>query len=114
MPSYGYPEVREYVLSQVKELIGYKPDGIYFDVSRTHSGIYPVLAYGWYPQWTSPYLKYGYELEEAGAYKKLYGNPPLCGIISLRSLKMWTMTKTGTPFACISSPSSFGSLQTYL
>ena len=88
VPSYGYPEVRNYLLSQVKELTSYKPDGIYFDVSRSHSGIYPVLAYGWSPQWTSPYLKYGYNEPEVALYRKMYGkNPPLRGITSLQSLE---------------------------
>ncbi|HZQ21626.1 MAG TPA: hypothetical protein VFA89_02405 [Terriglobales bacterium] len=88
VPDYGFPEVRDYVLSEVKEIIGYKPDGVYFDVSRTHSGIYPVLAYGWYPQWTSPYLKYGYNEPEVALYRKLYGkNPPLRSVISLQDLE---------------------------
>jgi len=88
VPSYGYPEVREHLLAQVRELIGYHADGIYFDVSRSHSGIFPILTYGWYPQWTSPYLKYGYNEPEIARYKQLYGkNPPLRGITSLQSLE---------------------------
>ena len=88
VPSLGYPKVRQYLLAQVKELIEYKPDGIYFDVARSHAGIYPVLSYGWYPQWTSPYLKYGYNEPEIELYKKRYGkNPPLRDPISLQSLE---------------------------
>lgn len=87
VPSYGYAEVRAHVLAQVRELIGYRPDGIYFDVSRTHSGIYPVLSYGWHPQWTNPHLKYGYNEPEVALYRKLYGkNPPVRGATSLQSL----------------------------
>ncbi|HOM98979.1 MAG TPA: hypothetical protein PLM33_01860 [Acidobacteriota bacterium] len=88
VPSYGYPEVRNYLLSQIKELIEYRPDGIYLDAARTHAGIYPVLAYGWYPQWTQPYLKYGYNEPEIALYKKKYGkNPPLRGVTSLQNLE---------------------------
>jgi len=78
VPSYGYPAVRNHVLEQVKELTNYRADGIYFDISRTHSGVYPVLAFGYYPQWTNPYLRYGYNEPEIARYRKLYGkNPPI-------------------------------------
>ena len=88
VPSFGYQEVRQYLLAQVKELIEYKPDGVYFDVARTHAGIYPVLSYGWYPQWTSPYIKYGYNEPEIQLYMTRYGKkPPLRDPISLQSLK---------------------------
>ena len=87
VPSYGYPEVRNYLLAQVKELIEYKADGIYFDAARTHAGIYPTLSYGWHPQWTQPYLKYGYNEPEIAHYMKLYGKfPPLRDVTSLQSL----------------------------
>ena len=87
VPSYAYPEVRNYLLAQVKELIAYKADGIYFDAARTHAGIYPVLSFGWYPQWTNPYLKYGYNEPEIAYYKKLYGKlPTVRGATSLDSL----------------------------
>ena len=70
--------MRNYLLAQVKELTDYKADGIYFDAARTHAGNYPThLLYGWYPQWTQPYLKYGYNEPEIAHYKKLYGSFPL-------------------------------------
>ena len=88
VPSFGYPEARAYLLAHVKEMIGYKPDGIYFDVARTHAGIYPVLSYGWAPQWEHPYLKYGYNEPEVALYMKTYGKfPPLRDCTSLQSLK---------------------------
>jgi len=87
VPSYGYPKARQYVLAQVSELIGYKPDGIYFDVARTHAGIYPVLSYGWAPQWQHPYLKYGYNEPEIALYLQRHGKfPPLRDVTSLQSL----------------------------
>ncbi len=65
-------------MEEIKELIAYRADGIYFDISRTHSGVYPVLVFGYYPQWTNPYLRYGYNEPEIALYRKLYGkNPPI-------------------------------------
>src|SRR5438552_1631767 len=56
-------------------------------MSRTHAGIYPVYAYGWYPQWTNPFLKYGYNEPEIARYKQKYGKfPPVRTMTSLQSL----------------------------
>ena len=89
VPDFGYPEVREHLLAQVRELIAYKPDGIYFDVSRTHAGVYPVVLLPGYPQWTSPYLSYGYNEPEIARYKERYGkNPPLRWHDNLRDIEV--------------------------
>lgn len=74
--SYGYPEVREYKLNQIAELLAYRPDGIYMDCARTHAGGNAIPVHGWYPQCTEPYLAYGYNDYEVEEYKKRYGEAP--------------------------------------
>lgn len=59
---YNIPAVREYRLNIVKELVGYKADGIYF-CTRTHAFYYGE---------DSGY-QYGYNKEIVDEYKKRYG-----------------------------------------
>lgn len=89
--SLGYPQVKEYKLKLIKELLKYNVDGIYLDIARTHSGGNPIPVHGWYPQWTQPYLAYGYNDYEVKRYKDLYGeNPPVIDIINNKDINIET------------------------
>jgi len=74
--SFGYPEVREYFASLVREALSYNPDGIYLACARTHSGSNPIPVHGWWPQWTNPYLAYGYNAPDIERYRQQYGDEP--------------------------------------
>ena len=73
--SYSYPAVREYKLAPMKELIEYSADGLYLDVARSHSGIWPVLALPLQIA-RDPYLYYGFNEPEVEEYKRRYGIDP--------------------------------------
>jgi uncharacterized lipoprotein YddW (UPF0748 family) len=74
--SFGYPEVREYFAALVKEALEYEPDGVYLDFARTHAGGNPIPVHGWWPQWTNPYLAYGYNEPDVARYREKYGKEP--------------------------------------
>ena len=74
--SFGYREVRDYFAALVKEALEYGPDGIYLDCARTHSGANPIPVHGWWPQWTNPYLAYGYNEPDVARYREKYGEDP--------------------------------------
>ncbi|MFC1526733.1 hypothetical protein ACFL6X_07990 [Candidatus Latescibacterota bacterium] len=74
--SFGYPEVREYFGALVREGLSYGVDGVYLDCGRTHAGANPIPVYGWAPQWTNPYLAYGYNEPDVARYRAQYGEPP--------------------------------------
>ena len=74
--SFGYPEVRRYFLDIVREGLGYGCDGVYLDCGRTHAGAHPIPVYGWWPQWTHPFLAYGYNEPDVARYQERYGEPP--------------------------------------
>jgi|GEM_PF-5671380 len=72
--SYAEPQVVEYRLAELTELLGYNIDGIYYDTARTHCGvwdIYPV-PFGNY----SPYWSYGFNPLECAAFESQYGFSP--------------------------------------
>lgn len=74
--SFWYPEVREYFGALVREALGYGADGVYLDCGRTHAGANPIPVYGWAPQWTNPYLAYGYNDPDVARYRERYGEAP--------------------------------------
>jgi uncharacterized lipoprotein YddW (UPF0748 family) len=74
--SFSYDEVRQYFTNILREGLDYGCDGIYLDVARTHSGINPIPIHGWWPQWTSPYLAYGYNEPDMARYRERYGEAP--------------------------------------
>lgn len=74
--SYGYPEVRQWRMKLIEELISYGPDAIYLDCARTHSGIHPIPVHGWYPAATFPHLRYGYNDYEIERYRNQYDKEP--------------------------------------
>ena len=74
--SFGYPEVRKYFAALVREALGYESDGVYLDFARTHAGANPIPVHGWYPQWTNPYLAYGYNEPDVARYREKYGKEP--------------------------------------
>jgi uncharacterized lipoprotein YddW (UPF0748 family) len=74
--SYGYPEVRQWRMKLIRELISYGPDAVYMDCARTHAGIHPIPVHGWYPGATFPHLRYGYNDYEIERYRKRYGKEP--------------------------------------
>ena len=74
--SFGYPEVRQYFAALVEEALSYDPDGIYLDCARTHAGANPIPVHGWWPQWTNPYLAYGYNEPDVARYREKYGEDP--------------------------------------
>ncbi len=74
--SYGYPEVRQWRMDLIRELLSYDPDAIYLDCARTHAGAHPIPVHGWYPSATFPHLRYGYNDYEIERYKTLYGKEP--------------------------------------
>lgn len=74
--SFGYPEVREYFGNLVKEALSYDPDGVYLDVARTHSGSNPIPVHGWWPQWSNPYLAFGYNEPDVKRYRDQYSEVP--------------------------------------
>ena len=74
--SFGHPEVREHFAALVREALDYAPDGIYLDCARTHAGANPIPVHGWWPQWTNPYLAYGYNASDVARYREGYGEDP--------------------------------------
>jgi len=74
--SFGYEEVREYFGALVKEGLSYGADGIYLDCGRSHAGANPIPVYGWAPQWSNPYLAYGYNEPDVARYRQQYGQDP--------------------------------------
>lgn len=74
--SFGYSEVREYFAALVEEALEYDPDGIYLDCARTHAGSNPIPVHGWWPQWSNPYLAYGYNAPDVARYREQYGEEP--------------------------------------
>ena len=78
--SFGYPEVREYFAALAEEALSYRPDGVYLDCARTHAGANPIPVHGYWPQWTHPYLAYGYNEPDMALYRERYGEaPPIRG-----------------------------------
>jgi len=73
--SYSYPAVRKYKIAQMRELIEYSADGLYLDVARSHSGIWPVLALP-IQMGRDPHLYYGFNEPEVEEYKQRYGIDP--------------------------------------
>ena len=71
--SYGYPEVREYKLAEVKELIGYGADGVYLDCARSHSGLWPLMAL---PYGSDIWANYGFNDVECEEFEKRFGYSP--------------------------------------
>jgi uncharacterized lipoprotein YddW (UPF0748 family) len=74
--SYAYPEVVDYRLAELAELLTYEVDGIYYDTARTHSGVWDIsgLPFGDY----SPYWSYGFNDPEVAEYERRTGiNPRL-------------------------------------
>jgi len=85
--SLGYPEVRDHFAALVDEALQYGPDGIYLDCARTHSGANCIPVHGWYPQWTHPYLAYGYNEPDVARYRETYGeDPPMPDYVNTSSL----------------------------
>ena len=74
--SFGYAEVRKYFLDIVREGLDYGCDGVYLDCARTHAGGNPIPVHGWWPQWTNPYLAYGYNEPDVARYRERYGQEP--------------------------------------
>jgi len=66
VPCYAYPEVREYRLRQVKELLAYGVDGLYMSM-RSHSP---------WPTDVSGSREYGYNEPVIEEYKRRYGSDP--------------------------------------
>lgn len=66
VPCYGYPEVRDYHLRQVEELLSYGVDGVYMSM-RSHSP---------WPKDISGSRDYGYNEPVIAEYKKRYGSDP--------------------------------------
>jgi len=60
---FGHPEVRDYFLAHVEELLEYEPDGIFFS-NRTHSNM------------NTRQLEYGFNEPAIARYKELYGADP--------------------------------------
>jgi len=71
--SLGYPEVKQYFHAILREGLDYGCDGLYLDVARTASGANPIPVHGWWPQWTNPYLAYGYNEPDVARYRERYG-----------------------------------------
>ena len=87
--SFGYPEVREYFANLVDEALSYDPDGVYLDVARTHAGANPIPVHGWWPQWTNPYLAYGYNEPDVARYRDRYGElPPILKVTDTQALEL--------------------------
>lgn len=61
--SFGYPEVVEYWLSQINEILAYKPDGLFFS-DRSHSNM------------SKRQVEYGFNPPVIERYKKLHGGDP--------------------------------------
>lgn len=61
--SFGHPEVVDYLISQVNEILDYKPDGIFFS-DRTHSNM------------SSRQTEYGFNTPVIERYKELYKGDP--------------------------------------
>ena len=74
--SLAYQEVREYFLGIVKEGLDRGCDAIYLDCGRTHAGANPIPVHGWWPQWTNPFLAYGYNEPDVQRYRSRYGKEP--------------------------------------
>jgi uncharacterized lipoprotein YddW (UPF0748 family) len=72
--SYACPEVIEYRLSELAELLAYDLDGIYYDTARTHTGVYDINALPFSD--FSPYCHYGFNDIEVGEYEARYGICP--------------------------------------
>ena len=86
--SFGYPEVRRYFLDIVREGLDYGCDGVYLDCARTHAGANPIPVHGWWPQWSNPYLAYGYNEPDVARYRDTYGeDPPLVTWTDTRELE---------------------------
>jgi len=77
--SLSYEEVHDYFLAIVREGLDRGCDGVYLDVARTHAGANPISVYGWWPEWTNPYLAYGYNDPDVERYRSRYGEDPPLG-----------------------------------
>jgi hypothetical protein len=74
--SLSYDEVRQYFLGILKEGLERGCDVLYIDCARTHAGGNPIPVHGWWPQWTNPYLAYGYNEPDVERYRRQYGEAP--------------------------------------
>jgi hypothetical protein len=86
--SFAYAEVCDYFLGIVREGLEAGCDGVYLDVARTHAGANPIPVHGWWPQWSNPYLAYGYNDPDRARYRERYGeDPPVIHVTSSDSLE---------------------------
>ncbi|HUS81468.1 MAG TPA: hypothetical protein VM283_09395 [Armatimonadota bacterium] len=74
VPCYAYPEVREYRLNQMKEMLEYHPDGIYLSM-RSHSP-WPYRNQGMGVAEDCGSRGYGYNEPVVAEYIRRYGKDP--------------------------------------